>query len=237
MTNWFNISPENQLKYINQTAALIGLPPVAVEKDVWVTLALKAVFSLPFADKIIFKGGTSLSKAWQLIERFSEDIDLALDPYFLGYKGEPSKNQVDKLRKASCAFVSNDLKTSIEKQLQEMGVPSGSFSLIARPVKSSDTDPQVLELEFSSLLNQPSYLPQKVLIEVGARSLMEPVADRSVFMLISESFPDIQELDKTFNIPAVLPSRTFLEKVMLIHEEFMKAEEKSKPNGSKKRGS
>ena len=52
----------------------------AVEKDFWVTVILQAVFSLPVAQHLIFKGGTSLSKAWGLISRFSEDIDLAVNP-------------------------------------------------------------------------------------------------------------------------------------------------------------
>jgi predicted nucleotidyltransferase component of viral defense system len=62
-----------------------GLPLQAIEKDWWVTLALKATFQTLYAKSLLFKGGTSLSKSWNLIERFSEDIDLAIDRQLLGY--------------------------------------------------------------------------------------------------------------------------------------------------------
>lgn len=65
-----------------QTANKTGLPVQAVEKDLWVTAVLQMVFSLPIADHLVFKGGTSLSKVGKVIRRFSEDIDLAIDPSF-----------------------------------------------------------------------------------------------------------------------------------------------------------
>lgn len=62
------------------------------------------------SDKLIFKGGTSLSKAWGLIDRFSEDIDLAIDPVFLGKpEGDPTKKQIKKLRKASSLYVAEEV--------------------------------------------------------------------------------------------------------------------------------
>jgi predicted nucleotidyltransferase component of viral defense system len=68
-----------------------GLPAIAIEKDWWVTLALKASFELKYSTSIVFKGGTSLSKGWNLIQRFSEDIDLAIDRKFFGFEGDISK--------------------------------------------------------------------------------------------------------------------------------------------------
>ena len=73
----------------------VNLPAQVVEKDFWVTAVLQIVFSLPIAKHLVFKGGTSLSKGWKLIERFSEDIDLAVDPVFLGAnEGDPTKRQI-----------------------------------------------------------------------------------------------------------------------------------------------
>ena len=75
----------SQLDVVEQDSILVRLadplelPPAAIEKDWWVVQTLRLVFELECADSLIFKGGTSLSKAWGLIERFSEDIDLALD--------------------------------------------------------------------------------------------------------------------------------------------------------------
>lgn len=87
----------------------------AAEKDWWVVQVIRALFSSQFRDNMSFKGGTSLSKGWGLIERFSEDIDIAIDREFLGLTGELTKTQIsDKLRRASCSFVRTDLKTAVE---------------------------------------------------------------------------------------------------------------------------
>lgn len=70
--------------YIDEAAARRGLSPVIVEKDFWVCWLLSILFTSSFRDAIVFKGGTSLSKAFGVINRFSEDIDLSLAPAFLG---------------------------------------------------------------------------------------------------------------------------------------------------------
>ncbi|UAM99551.1 nucleotidyl transferase AbiEii/AbiGii toxin family protein [Polaribacter litorisediminis] len=114
MKTFIKLSEKDKLNIFNQVSEKTGLPSSAVEKDWWVTLSLNIIFSLPYSKYIVFKGGTSLSKAWNLIERFSEDIDLVIDRKHLGFEGELSKTQVKKLRKASCSFIGNDfIKTSM----------------------------------------------------------------------------------------------------------------------------
>lgn len=80
-----------------QIATNLGMRPFAVEKDWWVSRTLEIFFQMPIAAHLVFKGGTSLSKAWRLINRFSEDIDLAIDMEFLGFSGSLGKSQRDKL--------------------------------------------------------------------------------------------------------------------------------------------
>ena len=85
----------------------------AVEKDWWVTQVLRVLFSSEYKDNIVFKGGTSLSKGWHPIERFSEDVDIAINREFLGFSGNLTKTQIsDKLRRASCSFVRNARRNS-----------------------------------------------------------------------------------------------------------------------------
>lgn len=77
----------------------MGMTPFAVEKDWWVSRTLNIIFQMDIAAHLVFKGGTSLSKAWKLINRFSEDIDLAIDKeFFEGYQGEITRTQISKLR-------------------------------------------------------------------------------------------------------------------------------------------
>lgn len=82
-----------------------------------VTAILQAVFTLPVAKHIVFKGGTSLSKGWKLIDRFSEDIDIAVNPVLLGVsEGDLTKKQIKKLRKASSLFVLEELTPMIYEE-------------------------------------------------------------------------------------------------------------------------
>jgi predicted nucleotidyltransferase component of viral defense system len=104
MKNFYDLSEQRKIDIFNQVSDRTGLPSAAIEKDWWVTMALKAIFELPYSEHIVFKGGTSLSKGWNLIERFSEDIDLALDRALLGYEGYLNKGQIRNLRKDSCKF-------------------------------------------------------------------------------------------------------------------------------------
>lgn len=220
---WNNLTSEDRKAIYLETGEREGLPASAIEKDWWVTIALNIVFSLPISKHLVFKGGTSLSKGWNLIERFSEDIDLAIDRSFLGFEGNLSQNQVKKLRKASCEFISNDFIKSISEKIKELKIPN--VTLTVQDFKDSDTDPLVVELNYKSLTDESPYLKPRVLIEVGARSLMEPNEERGIQSLVGFHFSDNSFADKPFLIPTILPKRTFLEKAFLLHEEFQKSVE------------
>src|SRR6185436_14802832 len=87
--NFFQRPKSEQALIIRETAARRSLPPVMVEKDFWVSWMLAVLFAHPeFGDQLVFKGGTSLSKVFRVIERFSEDIDLSVNPDFVGIKEE-----------------------------------------------------------------------------------------------------------------------------------------------------
>lgn len=98
----FHKIPDNDRAVIyQQITNTMGMPAHAVEKDWWVVQVLSAIFELESGKHLVFKGGTSLSKAWGLIDRFSEDVDLAIDRSFLGFEGELKKNQIRALRKTA----------------------------------------------------------------------------------------------------------------------------------------
>ena len=220
MKAFIQLSKKDKLNVFNQVSERSGLPSSAVEKDWWVTLSLNIIFSLPYANQIIFKGGTSLSKAWNLIERFSEDIDLVIDRKHLGFEGDLSKTQVKKLRKASYSFIGKEFHEDINNKLIELGVQN--YELVVQETNDSDTDPLVIELRYESLTETSEYLKPKVLIEVGARSLMEPVDSKAVISMVSSEFRELPFAEKEITIPVVSPKRTFLEKIFLLHEEFQK---------------
>lgn len=224
-TTWLKLSKERRIEILNQATGLTGLPAIALEKDWWVTLCLKASFSLPYSEHIVFKGGTSLSKGWNLIERFSEDIDLAIDRKFFGFEGDISKTQIRKLRKQSCEFISVQFLKGLTQTLTDWGAIA-ECKLLAQPTNDSDKDPQVIEIHYNSVVDTSEYLPQRVLIEVSSRSLMEPTENREINSILSVNFSNLDFANDAFSIPTVLPKRTFLEKIFLLHEEFSQESKK-----------
>lgn len=228
-TTWLTLPKERRIDILNQATKFTGLPVVAIEKDWWVTLTLNACFSLSYSENLIFKGGTSLSKAWNLIERFSEDIDLALDRKHLGFQGDISKTQIRKLRKKSCEFISTVFVQDLKGVFTEWNVIN-ECTIIAQEVKSRDRDPQIIEIHYNSVLDAEGYLPQKILIEVSSRSLTEPKEKREIDSILSSQFPGLDFASKPMSIATVLPQRTFLEKIFLLHEEFSQATEKIRTN-------
>ncbi|MDN5215355.1 nucleotidyl transferase AbiEii/AbiGii toxin family protein [Fulvivirgaceae bacterium BMA12] len=220
MSDWFKLPEKTRIEIFNQVGVQNGLPATAIEKDWWVSLALRVVFSLPFSNHIVFKGGTSLSKGWNLIDRFSEDIDLAIDRGYLGFSEKISKSGVKRLRKASCKFVSHEFLNSIESRLKELEIPIKNLAI--REFNDSDTDPLIIELYYKSITEKSDYLLPRILFEVGARSLIEPYEKRPIQSMVGMRYKDQKFADPASSIPTVLPERTFLEKVFLLHEEFQK---------------
>jgi hypothetical protein len=223
MTNWLQLPDDRRKLVIEQTAFKTGFGVIAIEKDWWVTLALKAVFQTQYAPHLVFKGGTSLSKGWGLIKRFSEDVDLAIDRSVLGFTDEnPGRKKVTKLRKASAEFMGGAFLAALQVQIDKLGVTREQLKIWAEDITSSDADPRNIFLEYNTLFPSDEYLTNFVRIEIGARSLIEPFTRRPMTSLISDNFPATTFAAPAFEIPTVLPERTFLEKLMLLQEEFTK---------------
>ena len=218
---WANLSKNDRLAILTEVAQKIGLPENAVEKDYWVSMVLKALFSLPFSKNLVFKGGTSLSKGWHLIERFSEDIDLAVNPAQFGFEGtEFSKSKRDKLRRKSKNFVETELKDSLLDSLNALGLEK-HIKVEAEETSVSDKDPMVLYINYKSVLpEKEDYILEKVKLEVSCRSLMEPSESLRMRSMIADSMPDESFAEEEFDVNTADPRRTFLEKVFLLHEEF-----------------
>lgn len=195
-----------------------------IEKDWWVTIVLQLLSHSSCADYLSFKGGTSLSKAWGLIDRFSEDADLALDHTFFGIDNT-SRSQRVKLRKTSRQFITETLSSELNDALGELGC--GGYTV--EPVKmvhdkeiDGDKDPTTILVKYKSLYpSLLSYLQPAVKIEISCLSLKDPVAPRVISSLVSQCVPALEQ-DDAFVMNAVLPTRTFLEKAFLLNEEYQR---------------
>ena len=217
---WVRLPKIRKTNILLALSKTLKLPTDAIEKDWWVVQTLRLIFEMDCADSLVFKGGTSLSKAWGLINRFSEDIDLALDRKFLGFEGDLSNQQIKKLRKASFAYITDKFYPTLKTKFEETGLTNVEINITE--TTDSDQDPRIIEIFYPSVFDNMGYIRPKVIIEVGSRSLREPFSVRSFRSFVGENYPDQPFADSSILIPTVNPERTFLEKVFLLHEEFQK---------------
>ena len=232
---WLNNELVDRLAMLQQTEIKHSkINQVAIEKDWWVTVTLKALFQMECHESLIFKGGTSLSKGFNIIERFSEDIDLAISHTFFGIE-KANKNQRDKLKKMARKYIQEILFVQLDTQLKKMGITGYTIENVNqeqdkngewKPI-DSDKDPTVILLHYPSILEDTiSYIPPRVKIEISCLSMDEPTQKRQISSLIGDTFED-EDTDANCTIRTVVPTRTFLEKLFLLAEEFQKEKPRS----------
>jgi len=221
MNNFWNLSKEQKIAVIEQLVNKMGLPAQAIEKDLWVTTILQLIFSLPFADKLVFKGGTSLSKVWNVIERFSEDIDMAIDRELFDLEDNLTVKQIKILRKKSSLFVKETISSELQKALEKYDLQN-LCSIEPQPDGEGDKtypEPRKIFIRYQSLFSSIPYVKAEIVLEIGARSLIEPTEKSAVKSLISDNLPIETALVNSQIITAV-PEKTFIEKAFLLHEIF-----------------
>ena len=214
--------------YFREAAARMGLPPHAIEKDFWVCWTLKRLFSLEsLKDHLLFKGGTSLSKAYRLIHRFSEDIDISIQRESLGFGGEKDPanpklsnkartRQVDALADAAKSQIFERVSPELDKMIQSQRLTE-DWTLT-----KDDTDPDQQSLAFAyprtELTPDPAaYLRPSVKIEFGARSDHWPAEIKEVQPYLAEAIPDAMQEPK-IEVKVMDVRRTFWEKATILHQ-------------------
>ncbi len=198
----------DQREVINAAAPQLGILPAVAEKNVWVCFALNALFSIPDRRPMVFKGGTSLSKVFNLIERFSEDIDISVN--FLKDYGESiSKTKATNIREQIEANLQAYKKDLLFPALQEQ---AKQLSLTVEP---GDTEWEIHINYKSVLASGVDYIKTRVKIELSGRKETEPSQEYKVRPYLAEKTIDLIFPEAT--IEALLAERTFWEKVTLIH--------------------
>lgn len=226
MNEFLQAKPERRRQLCDEAQARLGLRAASIEKDFWVCWTLRELFSLPgCGSHLTFKGGTSLSKGWKLIERFSEDIDVVMEREFLGFGGDksPEKAGSNKERDRRLEHLKLACQQRIQKSLQpELGqrleatLPTETkWDLVN---DAEDADGQTLLFHYPSVYADASYIRPVVKIELGARSDTEPCGTPQIQPYLLDAFPGLFGTG-TFTIRTVEPIRTFWEKAMLLHEE------------------
>lgn len=229
------LQQSEQRVYFEQAGATMGLYAPYVEKDFWVCWVLNRLYSQPnLSDHITFKGGTSLSKVWGVIQRFSEDIDLTINRDFLGFGGEDSpekatsnnkkKDGLKRLRQACHEYVIKDLYEILNEDFKK-NLPEGLVWTLK--IDGDDPDGQTLLFEYPSSWSNLStnYVRPIVKLEFGARSDPWPASQEIVRAFVATIYPKAFTQIEV-NVLALAAERTFWEKTMLIHEETFRPVDK-----------
>lgn len=216
-----------------ESAAARGVANTIIEKDFWVCWTLRRIFALPKGEtaSLVFKGGTSLSKAYNAIRRFSEDIDLSFDRADLGYAGErdPEKEGlgrkkaeklIDDLGVDVAAHIAAKLLPALQSAfVSALGEPSeGEWSLVIDPA-----DAQTVNFHYPAAFTGAeyagmSYITPRVKLELGARGDPWPTEEKVIRPYAAEDFPAFFEEHDT-TVTVLSAQRTFWEKVTALHAE------------------
>ena len=226
MNTFIQLSSDERNLYCRQAGERmeIPLPAAVIEKDFWVCWTLNLLNEIPeLKGNITFKGGTSLSKAWGLIERFSEDIDIAINRKVFGQEpphgaenaisNTQRKSRLEELEDKSAKFIKEVLLPILHEKIAVHLSPADfTLRLIE---KGNEVN---IEFEYpGTLKNELGGLLPVVLIELVPRADEIPNEERKITPIIYEVFEDLLG-EGSFNISTLTPERTFLEKLLFIHE-------------------
>lgn len=241
MDKFVTLTEQDKREAFVEAATRRGVLPIIIEKDFWVCWTLKHLLDIPeIAPHITFKGGTSLSKAYGIIDRFSEDIDLTISktaPYTKDAKnpaeekisGKEKQRRIDALKEGAQKFVSEAALPKLNKKFQEVfGGDAGWKVEIAR----DDNDKQTILFYYPKLLSygRPygtglygvgsyggmGYIKPAIRLEFGARGDIEPREQKEITPYIAEEFPDLFDNPKC-SVPTLAVERTFWEKATILH--------------------
>jgi hypothetical protein len=215
------LESDERSQLFQETASDRGMSAAIVEKDFWVCWVLKRIFSdSELSSRIVFKGGTSLSKVFGLIERFSEDVDLILDWRLIGYgpgqkdpfKNQPSKTQQDRFNAEFNERAATYIGETLCPQLREL------FALC--PQVSVGIDPnqhQVVNVEYPAAFPL-EYLRPQVRLEIGPLASFVPHDSHMIQPYAAQSFPEVFD-NPDCPVIAIDPERTFWEKATILHQQ------------------
>jgi len=230
---FLELSADERHLYIEQAAIQKNVSPVVLEKDFWVCWLLGILFESEFAGSLVFKGGTSLSKVFGVIERFSEDIDLSLAPAFLNLpEAGTSRNQANKWMTRAEAACGTAVQKKIGPVMQAAveGVLGKNerawFEFLTEP----NTNSPVLLFHYPS--SQPAgfdYLRRSVKLEFGSLTDQQPTGRHPIRPWVAEVLP-AAFTDWRCEVVALEVERSFWEKATILHTEYHRPAEKPTPD-------
>lgn len=209
-------SKEIQEEILQSVAADSGMRAQHLEKDVWIVLALKLLFSMPEPPMMVFKGGTSLSKVYGAIERFSEDVDITIDHKYLKPDVDPyelSKTKQKDLREElpllAKKYVVESIAPYLERRLEEVVGTKVPLDI------AKEGEVVIVHYPFVVERMSGEYLKEGIQLEFGGRSKVTPNESK---VIVPYLLPYVPKLDfPRAEVLVLSPMRTFWEKATLLH--------------------
>jgi hypothetical protein len=216
---------ETRLGLHTTTAQRLGTTPQNVEKDFWVCWTLDALFNgLADRPRLLFKGGTSLSKGFGLIKRFSEDIDVTVFRDHLGeaasmveleaLSGKKRGKALDAIKAACEAYINGSCLEGLTAIINETAKRNGLSTEQFR-IEPDPEDSQALYVHYPTATPEDAYVGKAVKIESGAKSALDPNSERVIRTYLESDIPGIDL--GVGNVTTVDPERTFWDKVVILH--------------------
>jgi len=224
--------------FIEEAANRRDLTPIIIEKDFWVCWTLRRLVTTPqLKDHITFKGGTSLSKAYRIIERFSEDIDLTIrrtaplidevaSPMEVDISGKERERRTKALTAAAQAYVETLAMPALTEAIEAALGTADGWSVELDP---DDKDRQTLLFNYPRTSGwgnnwgsawggnaSTGYIKPRIKLEYGARGEPEPFEERPITPYLADEFPD-EVPDATTLVPTLSAVRTYWEKTTILH--------------------
>lgn len=213
---FLRLSGQDRLDALGVAADRLSRPAHLLEKDVWVVWAIQQLFGSPIGTNLVFKGGTSLSKAYQVIDRFSEDVDLTFDiraliPDLLEGREDamPATSSEERrwskrVRKALPEWVAGTIQPILQQAIDREEIDA-----------RLRTDGDKLFIDYPHLARGTGYVSPSVMLEFGARSTGEPASPRDI---VCDAASVIAGVEFPTARPRVMHAeRTFWEKATAIH--------------------
>lgn len=217
--SYFDIEKEDQQAILSYAAKKLGRSENILEKDIWLCWVLKTLFEMPNSKPMAFKGGTSLSKVFNVINRFSEDVDITLDyrhfedfnPFEPGISKTQTKKFSDRLKKHVQAYANDCIVPYLQNALNHL--PNGHECEIR-----IDAIGEKIWISYPSVTEEhDQYLKEEVLLELGGRNVINPNETHTVKPYAAELFNELSFPQSS--VVVLSPERTFWEKATLIHVE------------------
>jgi predicted nucleotidyltransferase component of viral defense system len=235
------LPPEERRLFFAEAEIALGIPFAIIEKDYWVVWTLERLFSLSeLKPHLTFKGGTSLSKVYGLIQRFSEDIDVSIEKDFLGYdkindpeKADSKKKQkaaIDALSKSCSDYIQTNLLKNLKASItHRLGTQEGWQLMI----DTQDPDGQTLQFKYPNITPRGGYISQSVKIELGARSEHWPVSNHKIQSYAKDALKE-KITEDAVTVRVLNAERTFWEKATILHQyAYIPADKKLPPRISR----